>query len=203
MIPADARIAEGFLEDALKLDPNYAAAHALIAWCYEICYVRGGREEADKIAGVRHARAAIASGTDDATALAVAAFALGILSKDYKTAMSVIERALSLNPSSAAAHYWGAQIHASSGNFAAVTAHANQALQLSPFDPVAFVAHIALGHVAVVQGHYDEAASDRIGAGSEDNGNRFGRCLRSKCRWEVRGINRSHSTAHQFGRKRR
>ena len=29
MIPADARVAEGFLEDALKLDPNYAAAHAL------------------------------------------------------------------------------------------------------------------------------------------------------------------------------
>jgi adenylate cyclase len=159
MIPADARIAEGFLEDALKLDPNYPAAHALIAWCHEICYIRGGRDEADKIAGLRHARAAIASGTDDATALAVAAFALGILSKDYKTAVSVIERALSLNPSSAAAHYWGALIHASSGNFAAVTAHANRALRLSPFDPVAFVAHTALGHVAVVEGHYDEAAS--------------------------------------------
>jgi adenylate cyclase len=159
MIPADARVAEGFLEDALKLDPNYAAALALTAWCHEICYMRGGREEADKIAGLRHARAAIASGTDDATALAVAAFALGILSKDYKTAVSVIERALSLNPSSAAAHYWGALIQASSGNFAAVTAHANQALRLSPFDPVANVAHIALGHVAVVEGHYDEAAS--------------------------------------------
>ena len=89
MLPADARIAEGFLEDALKLDPNYAAAHALIAWCHEICYLLGGREEADKIAGLRHARAAIASGTDDATALAVAAFALGMLSKDYKTAGKV------------------------------------------------------------------------------------------------------------------
>ena len=111
-----------------------------------------GRDEADKIAGLRHARAAIASGTDDATALAVAAFVMGILSKDYKAAVSVIERALSLNPSSAAAHYWGALIHASSGNFAAVTAHANRALRLSPFDPVAFVAHIALGHVAVLRG---------------------------------------------------
>ena len=28
VMPADARIAAGFLEDALKLDPNYAAAHA-------------------------------------------------------------------------------------------------------------------------------------------------------------------------------
>ena len=66
---------------------------------------------------------------------------------------------MSLNPSSAAAHYWGALMHASSGNFAAVTAHANRALRLSPFDPVAFVAHMALGHVAVYEAHYDEAVS--------------------------------------------
>ena len=159
LMPADARIGAGFLEDALKLDQNYAAAHAFIAWCLEICYVRGGRDEADKIAGLRHARTAIASGTDDATALAVAAFAMGMLSKDYKAAVSVFERALSLNPSCAAAHYWGALIHASSGNFAAVTTHANRALRLSPFDPLAYIAHIALGHVAVVETHYDEAVS--------------------------------------------
>ena len=118
----------------------------------------GGARRPTK-AGLRHARATIASGTDDATSLAVAAFALGILSKDYTTAVSVIERALSFNPSSAAAHYWGAVIHACSGNFTAVTAHANRALRLSPFDPLAFLAHIALGHVALMEGHYDEAAS--------------------------------------------
>ena len=77
-MPADARIAAGFLEEALRLDPNYAAAHALIAWCHEICFVRGGLDEADKVAGLRHARTAIASGTDDATALAVAAFVIAI-----------------------------------------------------------------------------------------------------------------------------
>ena len=64
VMPADARIAAGFLEDALKLDPNYAAAHAFIAWCHQICFMRGGLEEADKIAGLRHARSALASGTD-------------------------------------------------------------------------------------------------------------------------------------------
>ena len=49
----------------------------------------------------------------------------------------------------------------------------------------------------------DEADLDRIGAGYEDNGNRFGRCLRSKCRWEVSGKNCSHISARQFGRKGR
>ena len=158
-MPADARIAAGFLEDALRLDPNYAAAHAFIAWCHEICFMRGGVDEADKIAGLRHAHTAIASGTDDATTLAVAAFVIDILSKDHKAALSAIERALSLNPSSATALYWGALIHASSGNSAAATAYANRALRLSPFDPVAFAAHGALGHVAFQEARYDEAAS--------------------------------------------
>jgi TolB-like protein/class 3 adenylate cyclase len=56
MMPTDARIAKGFLQDALKLDPNYAAAHAFLAWCHEICYMRAGFDEADKVAGLLHAR---------------------------------------------------------------------------------------------------------------------------------------------------
>jgi adenylate cyclase len=141
------------------LNPDYAAAHAFLAWCHEICFMRGGFDEADKIAGLRHARAAIASGTDDATVLAVAAFVIGYLSKDHKAALGAIERALSLNPSSAAALYWGALIHAYSGNLATATAYANRALRLSPFDPVAFVAHAALGQVAMHEARYDDAAS--------------------------------------------
>ena len=159
VMPADARIAAGFLKDALKLDPNYATAHAFMAWCHEICFMRGGFDEADKIAGLRHAHTAIASGTDDATTLAVAALVIAILSKDYKVALSAIERALSLNPSSATALYWGGIIHAASGNSAAATGYATRALRLSPFDPVAFAGHGALGHVAFQEAHYDDAAS--------------------------------------------
>jgi adenylate cyclase len=159
VMPADARIAAGLLEDALKLDSDYATAHAFIAWCHEICFMRGGFDEADKTIGLRHAHTAIASGTDDATTLAVAALVIASLSKDHKAALSAVERALSLNPSSATALYWGALIHASSGNSAAATAYANRALRLSPFDPVAFAAHEALGHVAFQEARYDDAAS--------------------------------------------
>ena len=41
-MPEDARIAAGFLDEALKLDPAYAAAHALLAWCHEWRFMRGG-----------------------------------------------------------------------------------------------------------------------------------------------------------------
>jgi len=159
VMPAAAKIAAGFLEDALKIDPDYAAPHAFLAWRHEICFMRGGYDDAEKIAALRHARSTIASGTDDATALAVAAFVVAWLNREHKAALSAIERALSFNPSSATALYWGALIHAASGNLAPATTYANRALRLSPFDPVAFCAHAALGHVAVLEESYDEAVS--------------------------------------------
>jgi adenylate cyclase len=158
-MPADARIAAGLLEDALRLDPHYAAAHALLAWCHEIFFARAGFDEVDKAAGTEHARAVIASGADDATALAIAAFAITMLSKDHTTALSAVDRALSLNASCAMALYFGAYIHAVSGKPATATTHANRALRLSPFDPFAFMAYSALGAAAVQEAHYDEAAS--------------------------------------------
>lgn len=39
MTPEQARIGGRFLEDALKLGRNYAAAHALMAWRHEICFM--------------------------------------------------------------------------------------------------------------------------------------------------------------------
>ncbi len=159
VMPADARIAAGLLEDALKLDPNYAAAHALLAWCHEIFFTRAGFGAADKAAGVGHARAVIASGADDATALAIAAFVITMLSKDHEAALSAVERALSLNASCATALYFGALIYAFVGRPAAATSNANRALRLSPFDPFAYFAYSALGAAAVQETRYDEAAS--------------------------------------------
>ena len=158
-MPADARIAAGFLEDALRLNPDYAAAHALLALCHEFIFTRAGLDEADRIAGIRHARAAIASGADDATALAHAAFAISALGKDYEAALGAIDRALALNASCATAHYFGALIQAYAGRPAPAIANANRALRLSPFDPFACVAYNALGGAAILEARHDDAAS--------------------------------------------
>ncbi len=58
-MPADARIAAGFLEDALRLDPNYTPAHGLLAYCHEVFFTRAGLNEADRSAGIAHAREAV------------------------------------------------------------------------------------------------------------------------------------------------
>lgn len=90
----EGRIAIGFLEEALNLDPNYPSAHALAAWCYEWCYSRGSFEEANKRAALRHASAALTGGTDDAAALAIAGLVTTMLSKDHDAGLKGIERAL-------------------------------------------------------------------------------------------------------------
>jgi adenylate cyclase len=156
---ADAPIAAGLLQDALKLEPNYPAAHAYLAWSRQISFTHSGFDEADKMAGLRHARSAIANDVDDATALAVGAMTIGLLGKDAGAALNAIERALSFNPSSAAALYFGAELYAWSGNPGIGTKYAHNALRLSPFDPLVYIAHLGLGAAAFHEDRYDDAAA--------------------------------------------
>jgi tetratricopeptide (TPR) repeat protein len=127
-MPDGARTAIPLLEKALGLDPDYAAAHAHLAWCREWCFTRGGFDEADKSAALVHARAAIASDTDDAAALAVAGWVIIVLTKEHETALSAIERALSVNASCATAHYFAALTNAFADRPKVATFHANRAL---------------------------------------------------------------------------
>ena len=66
-MPEDAAVAIGYLEEALELYPDYAAAHALLAACLETRFRRAGFDEANRSEGVRHARSTLALGTDDAS----------------------------------------------------------------------------------------------------------------------------------------
>jgi TolB-like protein/class 3 adenylate cyclase/Tfp pilus assembly protein PilF len=157
---ANAPMATKFLLKALELDPNYAAAHAYLAWAHQIHFAHGGGfNEVDKVAGLSHARAALANDVDDATALAVGANVAGFLGKDAKAALSAVERALSCNPSSAIAYYFGGTLYAWSGDPVTGTTYAHRALRLSPFDPLAFQAHLAFAMAAAHEERYDEAAA--------------------------------------------
>ena len=56
VMPEDAAVCVGYLEQALKLDPNYAIAHAYMAAALEAEFLRGDHEPAKATAAVRHAR---------------------------------------------------------------------------------------------------------------------------------------------------
>ena len=158
-MPDDAAIAIKLLEEALTLDPDYVAAHALVAWCHERCFARSGFKEGDRAQGLSHARWVIGSSTDDATALAIAGFVTILLSRDHEAAMNAIDRALASNPSCATALYLAAQVHSILGHSDTATAYANRALRQSPFDLMVPQAYLALGNAAISETRYEEAAS--------------------------------------------
>jgi len=157
-MPDQVNLALPLLHQALRLDPDYAAAHALLALCHMLRYARAGFNPADRSAALEHAHAAIADSTDDATTVAAAGFAM-LFSEEQDAGIGEIDRALSLNPSCATALYLGAQVHAIAGHGEIATFLADRALRLSPFDPLAFEAHLALGETALRQGRYNDAAA--------------------------------------------
>ena len=157
-MPGDATKALPLLEQALALQPDFAAAHASAAWCYEQRYLRGGLHEEDKIAGLRHARAAIEAGADDAGSLATAGFCIGLISHDYRTAMEVIAKALTLTPSSALGLSMGAVILGHAGESARAIDYAQRAVRLSPVDFMLYMPYAGLVTAYIAAGDLAEAA---------------------------------------------
>jgi TolB-like protein/Tfp pilus assembly protein PilF len=158
-MPEAADKALDLLEQAVAIEPEYGAAHAFIAWSYHTRYLRAGLTEEARLAALRHAHIAIATGGDDASALAVAAFIIGIFERDYETAFNAFDRSLTLSPSSALAFGLSSLIRAWSGDGAAAIEHAERALRLNPFDPLSYNPYNALTYAHFFAGRFDEAAS--------------------------------------------
>ena len=158
-MPEEAMRAVPLLERALAIEPHYALAHGLAAWCHEILFARAGFREENRSAAMRHAHAAIAQGSDDAIALAMAGFVMGIVGHDHAAASEALEASLALSPSSAITYFFGSVVMGWAGEAARAVEWGERALRLSPFDPLTYAPcmGLALGHFQ--SGRYEEAAS--------------------------------------------
>jgi TolB-like protein len=153
----DAEAAIPLLEKALALEPDYAAAHAPLAWCYHFRFSRATLREEDRAAAIRHARAAIASGGDDATALGIAGFVISMDEHDQPTALNVFDRALALSNSNIFALNCSALILSLMGETEPAIERAQRALRLSPFDSVNYLSNNALAIAYFLTGRHQEA----------------------------------------------
>jgi adenylate cyclase len=158
-MPEDADKGLTLLVKAIELEPDYAAAHAMIAWCHEQRYLRGGLHEEAKQAALNHARTAIAVGGDDAAALATAAFVIAVVEYDYETATAVFDRSFALSNSSALALGFSSIVRAWKGNDAMAVDQAERAIRLSPYDPLLYVPYIGLAYAHFAAARFEEAAT--------------------------------------------
>lgn len=159
-MPAGVANAIPLLERALELDPNYARAHADLAWCLHHRFSRSERHNnEDREAAVRHARAAVAGAGDDPTALAIAAFVISFEAHDNATALDLYDRALGLSGSNIFALGCSAVTLAWMGRNELAIERARRALRFSPFDPLNVRPHCALAIAQFNMGQYEEAAN--------------------------------------------
>ncbi len=157
-MPEDADRALPLLEEAIRLEPDYAAAHGFIAWCHEQRYLRGGLQADVRQAGICHAHAAIEAGSDDAMALAMGGFVVGILERDYDLALDALDRSLALSPSSALAFGFSSIVRSWKGQDREAAEHARAGIRLGPYDPLIYLPYIGLAYASFFMGDFEEAA---------------------------------------------
>jgi TolB-like protein len=156
-MPQGADTAIPILKKALELDPGYADAHAALAWCFQIRFNRGGRHEEDRAASIYHARAAVTTGGDNATALAIAGVVVLFDDHDVATAFDLFDRALALSNSNVFALCLSASALAWRGMPELAIERARHALRISPFDTLNYVSYLALSIANFQTGRFDEA----------------------------------------------
>ncbi len=149
------------LTEALRRDPDYAQAHAQIAMAYGNIFRSAVGQERERTGalGLSHARRAIALGTTDSNALAVAGFFLLIHAQDVAGARSAVDRAVVLNPNSAVALMYRSIVLAICGEARAAIADAERAMRLNPTDPNSILPQMGMVIAKLKLGENEEAAN--------------------------------------------
>jgi adenylate cyclase len=156
----DAGAAETLLEAALRLHPDYAQAHAMIAMIYGQIFRSAIGPQRDEVRrkGIAHARQAVSLAANDSATLALAGFMLLIMDKDVAGARATLDKAVTLNSNSATAFAYRALLLAITGESKSATDDAKRALRLSPLDPASYLPQMALMIAHLWQREYDDAA---------------------------------------------
>jgi TolB-like protein len=148
------------LQDAVRIDPKYGRAHALLAWCHALNATHLWTSEPD--GEVAAARRAIDATTglidDDPTALTAAGAATGLCG-DQEGASASLEHAIALDPNNA----WAWARWGWTGIYSAQPQQAlerfEKAMKLSPLDPFAFNTRIGMASALACLGNPVEAVT--------------------------------------------
>ena len=148
------------LDRALAIDPAYAPALAMSAYCHALRHFQGwvATDDTHEAEGVRLAWRAVELAPNDAQVLWMAAFAIWNMSPDRRAAApELFARSLMINPNSVMALTIGGWIEIMRGNQGAGRGMIERAQRLSPRDPRGWLAAGALAIAATVDENYPEA----------------------------------------------
>jgi TolB-like protein/DNA-binding SARP family transcriptional activator len=146
---------------AIELDPEYAAAYGMAAYCYCHRKTNGWMTDRERevAEAARLARRAVELDTDDAVALSCGGFSLAYVARELDSGVAFIDRALRLNPNLAPAWISSGWVRVWLGEPDLAVEHLARAARLSPLDPLTNRIRTAAAHAHFFAGRYEEAAS--------------------------------------------
>jgi tetratricopeptide (TPR) repeat protein len=152
-------LALGLIERAIERDPRYGPALALAALCHVHLEVNGWADDSETNAriGIDLALRALQVAGDDPYVLGHVAFVLAHLGQDIDVSVSLIDRALVLNPNFALGWYWSGIIRNWSGQPDLALDHLQTFLRLSPRERLP-VYMTSVGVALFFQYRFEEAA---------------------------------------------
>jgi TolB-like protein len=148
-------------DQAIQLDPEFASAYAMAAWCHVWRKVNGWMTDRRKetAEGARLTRRAVELGRDDAVALTRGGHALAHLAGDFDGGIALLDRALLLNPNLAAAWFLGGFLRMWHGESDDAIKHFEHALRLSPLDQEIYRMQAGIAMAHLFAGRFDTASS--------------------------------------------
>jgi TolB-like protein len=144
----------------IDLDPDYAAAYGMAAWCYgrrmTNRWMADPAKEVEETA--RLARTAWELGRDDAVALSSAGYGLAYVVGEVEQGALYLDRAIFLNPNLAIALGLSGWVKLWLGDLEAAIDLQMRAMRLSPRDPESFWMESAASLAHLCAGRYAEAS---------------------------------------------
>lgn len=156
----DLDAARPMLESAIRLDPSAARPYAWLAHWFVRRVGQGWSEDtaADTAEARRLSATALERDATDPLALTVCGLVASYLDKDLDAGIAHLDRAVTINPSEAAAWVWSTSTYAWRGDGAEAVKRSGRAMALSPFDPRMYTFTSIAGTAHAVAGQYDQAA---------------------------------------------
>lgn len=157
----DNRVALRLLRCAIASDHRLAPALAHASMCITAMRNLGWEEVHDDqiTESILLAEAALGVDGDDPVALTFAGHTIAAQTGDYQRGLSLIERALQINPNSAEAWARGAMVRVYLGDLETAIVHAQRSIELSPRDPNLYMPHCAMAYAHLFAGRYDSAST--------------------------------------------
>jgi len=144
---------------AIELDPEFASAHGLAAWCHVRRKVSGWMKYPEEMVELeRLARRAIELANDDAVALFSGGWALEQVAGCVDEGKAALNRALTLNPNMPSAWLLSGWTKVHAGEPDEAIEHFARAMRLNPLDPQFHRMHTGTAAAHFLAGRYEQSS---------------------------------------------